>query len=349
MRAFVTGGTGLLGNNLVRELAGRGYAVRALARSRKKADRLLAGTGVEVVHGDMTDIWQFAGALDGCDVLFHTAAYFREYYSPGDHASRLEQINVRATVDLMREAHRRGLRRAIDTSSSGTIGTKPDGSPGDEQTPPSETSFSNLYFRSKVLAWEELRKLQRETGFEVVSILPGWMFGPHDAAPTSSGQLVLDHLARRIPAVPPGGTSAVDARDVAAAMVTAAERGRPGERYIVGGRALELWDLFQTLEKVSGVRAPKRRLPAALAIGIAAMLDRWSRLTGRRSPMPLEGIRTMAARKYVSSEKAVRELGATFRPFEETLRDEVAWFRATGLAPSKVVHSGSPAQQATST
>jgi dihydroflavonol-4-reductase len=346
MRAFVTGSTGLLGNNLVRELVRRGHSVRALARSKEKAERLLAGTGAEVVLGDMADVGGFAEALGGCDVLFHTAAYFREYYSPGDHWPTLEKINVDAAVELMGEAHRRGVMRAVDTSSVGTIGMKPDGSPGDEQTPPSELSFSNLYYRSKVLAAERLEELRRTTGFPIVSVLPGWMFGPRDAAPTSSGQLVLDHLARRISAAPPGGMSAVDARDVAAAMVTAAERGVAGERYIVGGRALEMWDLFQMLEKVSGVPAPRFRMAAPVAIGMAVMLQGWSRLTGRRSPAPLEGIRQMAARQYVSSEKAVRELGASFRPFEETLRDEVAWFRANGLGPASALRGGSPASQA---
>ena len=336
MKAFVTGATGLLGNNLVRALLAEGHPVRALVRSPEKAARLLADTGAEVVAGDMEDVAAFAPALDGCDVVFHTAAYFREYYGPGDHWPKLEKINVQGTLALAESARARGVRRLLDTGSSGIIGLKPGGEPGDESTPPAPVARTNLYFKSKVMAEERLRVWSRTSGMEVLSILPGWMFGPYDAGPTGAGQLVNDFLARKIPALPPGGTSAVDARDVARGMVRAAERGRPGERYILGGTYYSLAEVLQLLAKVTGTPAPTLSIPYGVALTIAAVAETWARITRTPTVMTVEGVRTLAASLSVSSAKAQRELGATFRPFEDTLRDTVAWIRAhaqpTGVA-----------------
>ena len=148
MRVFVTGGTGLLGNNLVRALRADGHDVRALVRSRRKADAMLAGTGAEIVVGDMRDVPGFADALVGVDAVAHTAAYFREYYAPGDHASSLEDINIKGTLALLAAADERGVRRFLQTSSSGTVGQAADGT-SNEDTPASESQLANGYFRSK--------------------------------------------------------------------------------------------------------------------------------------------------------------------------------------------------------
>ncbi len=332
MNAFVTGGTGLLGSNLVRLLAERGYQVKALVRSRKKAEDILGGLGVEYVKGDMLDVPGFAGALSGVDVLFHTAAYFREYYQRGDAKDMLEQINVRGTVELFRTAHERGVRRSVFTSSSGIIGVKKNGSPGDETTSPHPLIKGNGYFESKAQAEEATREFVGETGADVVTVLPGWMFGPGDAAPTGSGQLVLDFLAGKLPIVLDGGTSVADARDVAAAMISAAERGRAGERYIAGGKFYTVSDISRTLEDVSGVPAPKRRVPYPAMMIMAGASELFGWATGRSVLISRDAVRTMRAGLAVDSSKAARELGATFRPLEETLRDEVAWFEQRGMA-----------------
>ena len=134
MKAFVTGSTGLLGNNLVRELLEHGFEVRAMARNRAKASKTFAGLNVEIIEGDMENVAGFAKSLEGCDVLFHTAAFFREYYEPGDHWPMLKRINVDATIQLLEAAERAGVKRAVHTSSSGTIGMKPNGAYGDEST-----------------------------------------------------------------------------------------------------------------------------------------------------------------------------------------------------------------------
>ena len=329
MRTFVTGSTGLLGNNLVRRLLEDGHEVFALARSKDKAARELGDTEARIVIGDMTDVAGFADALSGVDVVFHTAAFFRDYFAPGEHSKIIDRVNVDGTMDLARAAHARGVAKMIDTSSSGIIGLKADGSPGDEQTPAWPGAEKNLYLRSKRRTEPLLREFSRETGFFVASALPGWMWGPRDAGPTASGQLAFDALAHKLPPViPPGGSSTADVRDVAAGMLRIAEMGRSGERYILSGRYVDLGEILTGLAALTAAKAPQMRIPFAGALTMAIIAETWSRITGTTSPITLEGIRLMNARLAVTAAKAERELGVTFRPFEETLADTVAWSRA---------------------
>ncbi len=326
MRTFVTGSTGLLGNNLVRKLLEEGHEVLALARSKDKAARELGDTQARIVIGDMSDVAAFADALSGVDVVFHTAAFFRDYFAPGDHSKIIDRINVDGTMDLARAAQARGVAKMIDTSSSGIIGLKPDGSPGDEQTPAWPGAEENLYLRSKRKVEPLLREFSRETGFFVASALPGWMWGPHDAGPTTSGQLAFDALAHKLPPViPPGGSSTADARDVAAGMLRIAEVGRSAERYILSGRYVDLGEILTGLATLTAGKAPKMRIPFAVMMSIAAVAETWSRITGQSSPITLEGIRLMNARLCVTAAKAEAELGIAFRTFEETLADTVTW------------------------
>ncbi|MFL9455444.1 NAD-dependent epimerase/dehydratase family protein [Tolypothrix bouteillei VB521301_2] len=197
MKAFVTGSTGLLGNNLVRLLLQQGYSVKALVRSSAKASQVLSGLNVTLVKGDLLDIDSFANELSGCDVLFHTAAYFREYYQPGNHWQTLKDLNVNGTIKLLTEAEKQGIKKVIYVSSAGPLGMKESGEPGDESTPPAPEAFKNLYFKSKVLAENAIYEFLKQHSLPVVFILPGWMFGPGDAAPTAGGQLKADYLNRK--------------------------------------------------------------------------------------------------------------------------------------------------------
>ena len=328
MRAFVTGATGLLGSNLVQTLLEHGHEVRGLVRSPEKAQRVFPGGKVDLVTGNIRDVATFDAALAGCDALFHTAAYFREYYQPGDHKAMLEKINVQGTIDLLIAAEKHGIKKAVHISSAGVIGRKPDGSPGDENTPPDELASSNLYFASKVQAELAISRFLKERSLPVTMVLPSWMWGPGDWAPTAAGKLVLDFMKQKLPGVVDGGCSVVDVRDVAQATISAAHLGRSGERYIVGGTYHDIADVLATLERVTGVPAPKRKIPYALSLAVGAGAETWARLTSSTALVTRAGVRLLHAKNAVRSDKAVRELSATFRPFEETVRDEVEWFRS---------------------
>jgi len=330
MRAFVTGATGLLGSNLVQALLDRGHEVRGLVRSKEKAQKVFPKGGIELITGDMSNVQGFAASLAGCDTLFHTAAYFREYYQPGDHKGTIEKINVQGTVDLLIAAEKQGVQRAIHISSAGVIGHKPDGSAGDESTLPDDSVTSNLYFASKIDTELAIKRFLKERTLPVMMVLPSWMWGPGDWAPTAAGKLLIDFLHKKLPGVVDGGSSIVDVRDVAAATVTAADRGKSGERYIVGGRYLDFAEILATLERVTGVPAPTRKIPYALSLAVGAAAQTWARLTGTTALVTLEGVRAMHHKNQVDSSKSIRELGASFRPFEETVRDEMAWFGEHG-------------------
>jgi dihydroflavonol-4-reductase len=325
--AFVTGATGLLGSNLCRSLVAQGWQVKGLVRSIDKAQRFLGDTGVQLIQGDMEQVSAFTEALTGVDVVFHTAAFFREYLQPGNHWETMKRINVDGTIELLQAAEAQGVKRTVFTSSSGVIQT-------DRHQAVTETAAyskfaeQNLYFKTKVLAEQAIYRFLETSRMDVVMILPGWMMGPGDAAPTSAGQLILDLLAGKLPGLIDGGAALTDARDVAAAMVTAADRGIRGERYIVAGQLATIKDIALGLEAISGVKAPRLMLPSRLALAIAWWLETWAGWTGGVNPMPPAGIQTLLKKANLSSAKAERELGATFRPLKETLKDTVTWYRA---------------------
>lgn len=334
MKAFVTGGTGLLGSNLIFALAEAGYQVKALARSREKAAKLLAGSGAEIVVGDMENVAAFAPELGDCDVLFHTAAYFREYYGPGDHWKTLERINVDATIELLQKAEQYGIQKVIYVSSSGVLGHESDGGKSDESSKPDANTMANLYFRSKVMAEESIAAFLQTHKLPVVLILPTGIFGPRDAAPTGFGKVVLDYVSRKIPAVPPGGMCVVDARDVASGMISAVEKGKSGERYIIGGAYHSFADIFNLLESITGIPAPKVHMPYALALAYAWFSEQQAKLAGKRPTASVNAIRGLYLRREVNMAKAQRELGVNLQPFAQTLRDQVDWFQDNGYIQS---------------
>jgi dihydroflavonol-4-reductase len=332
--AFVTGATGLLGNNLVKTLLERGVRVKGLARDRAKADRQFAGWPVNIVLGDMEDIDGFAPALEGCDVLFHTAAHFRDSYKGGSHWSKLQSINVDASIKLVQAAHSRGLGRLVHASSIAVL-NGPKGGLIDE-TMDRKVADADDYYRSKILSERALRTtLARLSDFEATFVLPGWMWGPGDLGPTSSGQLVRDFLQQKIPGVVPGSVSLVDARDVAQAMIAAAEKGRNGERYLAAGRHVTIADLLPMMERLSGIPAPTRPIPFALLYLLGGLSELAARTLGKEALLSLATVRVMAAendRSRFDPAKSERELDLRFRPMEDTIRETIDWIRQDGTA-----------------
>jgi dihydroflavonol-4-reductase len=330
-RALVTGATGLLGSAIVRELLAQGgEEVLALVRDRDRAARLLpSDERVRVVQGDVTDVESFRGELAGLDAVLHTAAYFREYYAPGNDPGLLRRTNVDAVRELLQAAVGTGVPVVVHTSSSGTLSRTADGSPAVEETPPPTFGpQGNLYFQSKVRSEEAIRAFCAEHDeLRVPIVLPGWMWGPGDAGPTGAGLLFLALARGELSAIPRAGNHIVDARDVAFACVRAAAAGVGERRYIVAGEWHGLSEVAGEIARLRDVRAP-REVPARLALLMAGLFELQATLR-RRPPIATRmGVRTIVGdtSMRISSARAQRELGVTFRALAQTLADEAAWY-----------------------
>ncbi len=336
--AFVTGSTGLLGNNLVRALVERGVRVKALARSRDKATRQFTGVPVEIVEGDMTGVAGFARHLDGCDVLFHTAAHFRDSYKGGKHWNKLHAVNVEGTRLLLDAAYAAGVRRAVHTSSVAVL----NGLPGQliDETMERRADERDDYHRSKILSDRTVRNfLGSHPDVFIAMVLPVWMFGPGDIGPTSSGQVTLDFVKRKLPGRIPGSFSVADARDVAQHQIAALERGRSGQRYLVAGRHMTTDDLFPLLAEVSGVVAPMRRIPLGMLRILASVYEVYAGATGRPVLVSRASVKLLAqeaGRSHFDHAKSERELGCNFRPVAETLTDSAVSYVVEIRVPFRI-------------
>jgi dihydroflavonol-4-reductase len=336
VKAFVTGSTGLLGSNLVNALIAAGYEVKALARSREKAEKLLHHSSVEIVVGDMENILAFSPQIAGSDVLFHTAAYVHETFEPGNHWPKLEKINIQGTLELFAQAEKYGVRIAIHTSSTSVLGVGLNGMPSNENTPPDNFTHSDPYARSKLLVEQAIKDFLKTSRMSVILILPSGLLGPQDSGPTLPGKSVIQILERKLPIIPPGGASMVDVRDVAAAMISAVECGRRGERYIVSNNYYTIKQLAEVVGKITRVPIPTQSIPYPLLNILAHISEIASRITAQPPMMSVTALRTMHRKQEVSAEKAIRELHATFRPFEETVQETINWFLANGYVQSAV-------------
>ena len=267
----------------------------------------------------------------GTEIVFHTAAHFRDSYKGGDHSAILQDTNVRGTAELLAAAYAAGIRRFVCTSSIATLKGSPD--TAIDETMRRDDKDADPYYLSKILADREVDKLlDAHPDMWAAFVLPGWMWGPGDRGPTSAGQILLDFVNRKIPGVPPGSFAIVDARDVAAALIAAAEKGRRGERYLAAGRAMSIADLFPILERVTGIPAPKKHVPIPLLFALGGVNELWARITRRPVLLSLASVRLMVSERSSRYDhaKSERELGLQFRPLEEKLSDTLNWYRAEG-------------------
>lgn len=331
MNCFVTGASGFIGANLVHELVARGHRVKALLRPGAEL-RGLRGAEFEPVPGDLSDAAKLAAALRGCDWCFHVAASYHLWlpdYGP------MYAANVEGTRQVIEAAAVAGCARLIYTSTVGCIGLPPAGqrlvAPSDETTPVSERQMSNHYKRSKWQAEQVALHLARQ-GLPVVIVNPSTPVGPRDVKPTPTGKIIVDFLNRDMPAYLETGLNWVHVRDVAVGHILAAEKGRVGERYILG-HAQGNWTLkeaFAVLQAVAGVPAPKFRVPYLVALAAAHVNEALSRFTGKPPKAPLAGVRMARYRMFFNPAKAIRELGLPQTPPKAALADAVEWFRQQG-------------------
>jgi dihydroflavonol-4-reductase len=329
MNCFVTGASGFIGANLVHELVGRGHRVRALLRPASD-QRGLAGVDFERVDGDVSDRSQLGAAMRGCEWCFHVAASYHLWLP--DYAP-MYAANVQGTRNVLEAAVEAGCSRIVYTSTVGCIGLPREVNgvvtPTDETTPVSEAQMSNHYKRSKWQAEQVARELAA-TGAPIVIVNPSTPVGPRDVKPTPTGQVILDFVNRKMPAYLDTGLNWVHVRDVVVGHILAAEKGRIGERYILGNAQgnWTLKEVFGVLEELTGVRAPKVRIPYFVALLAAHANEAVSRLTRIPPKAPLAGVRMARYKMYFSPAKAIRELGLPQTSPKQALADAVAWFRS---------------------
>jgi dihydroflavonol-4-reductase len=319
--ALVTGASGFLGWHVARTLTERGMPVRAMARRPEAVKEL----DVEVVAGDLRDAASLERAVAGCGLVFHVAADYRLWVK---RPAEMYASNVEGTRLLLAAARRAGVERVVYTSTVGCIGFVKNGV-GDETTAVSLEEMTGHYKRSKFLAEQEALKAARE-GFPVVIVNPTAPVGDHDVKPTPTGQTVVDFLKGKMPAFVDTGLNIVDARETAEGHWLACEKGRPGERYILGSENLTLEQILQRLAAISGRPAPKARIPWLVALAAGAVSTAAAEVTGREPRVPLDAVRMARKKMWVTHAKAERELG--FRPSEAgvALRRAVEWFQANG-------------------
>ena len=323
--ALVTGASGFLGWHVARVLLERGYRVRALVRPGSRVDAL----DVECVTGDLRDAASLERAVAGCGLLFHVAADYRLWAKdPGD----LYRSNVDGTRNLLQAAQRAGVERVVYTSTVGSIGIPPGGI-GDEQSPVALADMAGDYKRSKFLA-ERVALGFAQSGLPVVIVNPTAPVGDHDVKPTPTGQIVVDFLNGDMPAFIDTGLNVVDVRDTALGHWQACERGRDGERYILGSENLTLAQILQKLAHITGRKAPTFRLPYLVAYCAGACSTAWAGVSGHPPRVPLDAVRMAKKKMWVTHAKAERELGFSPAPADDALARAVAWFRGrTGLRP----------------
>lgn len=326
-KILITGATGFIGSAVARNLAAKGYQLRVMVR---RPDHLpnIKDLDVETVEGDLEKPESFEKCLDGCDGLFHIAAWYTMWTLERD---KLFRINVDGTRRLLEKALEMGIQRVLYTSSVAAIG-KPQDGPGTEETKWNLEWVNDPYVTSKHLALQEALKVA-EKGLNLVIVCPSAPLGPGDIGPTPTGKMVCDFLNGGTPVYFDGGLNVIDVDDLAEGHYLAYKKGRAGEKYILSGRNMTLKEIYGLLSEISGVPAPKMKLPSGIAYFMGWMMETWANLVTKKHPLiTLPGARMIALPPFYSNDKAVRELGLTNRPIEETFRRSIEYLYSAGYA-----------------
>ncbi|HXN74337.1 MAG TPA: hopanoid-associated sugar epimerase [Candidatus Acidoferrales bacterium] len=325
MTTLVTGATGFVGSHVARQLVSSGQSVRALVRPDSNLDAL-GGLNVELFQGDLRNVSSLERAMQGVRRVFHVAADYR-LWTP--RPEEIYENNVEGTRKLLAAAQSAGVERIVYTSTVATIAVPRHGVLPDEDTRATLDEMIGHYKRSKFLA-EQVAVEAAAAGVPVVIVNPTAPVGPWDWKPTPTGRIILDFLKGKMPAYVDTGLNVAAVEDIAAGHLLAAEKGRVGERYILGARNMTLKHILDALSAITGRPAPRVRLPHAVALA-AGYADQWfSRLAGREPQIPVEGVKMSRHRMFVESDKAFRELGYKPTSVEAALERAVRWYEGHG-------------------
>lgn len=323
---LVTGAAGFVGSAVVQALVARGHRVRALVRGTSDR-RNLEGLNIEIAEADLRDARATRRAMAGGTALFHVAADYRLWARDPEEIVRNNRLT---TTNAMEAALAEGLRRVVYTSSVATLLPDPAG-PSDESRPASEETVIGAYKRSKVIAERLVERMVAERGLPAVIVNPSTPIGPGDVKPTPTGRVIVEAACGRMPAYVDSGLNLVHVHDVASGHLMAFEKGRIGERYVLGGQDATLAEMLVEIARIVGRRPPKVALPTGPLFPLAWANEKWAGLAGREPFLTLDSLRMARHRMYYSSAKAERELGYRARPYAEALTDAIAWFRAEGM------------------
>jgi dihydroflavonol-4-reductase len=323
---FITGASGFVGAAVVRQLLQAGHEVRALVRPTSSRTNL-ARLPVEVARGDLRDASSLRRAMSGIRFVFHVAADYRLW---ARHPQEIVETNVEGTRGLMEAALRAGVERIVYTSSVATLKARPDGTPSDESFPLDAAAAVGAYKYSKVAAERLVESMVAEHKLPAVLVNPSTPIGPRDVRPTPTGRIIVEAAAGRMPAYVDTGLNLVHVDDVAVGHLLALDKGRIGQRYILGGQDVLLGDMLREIARQTGRSAPKLRLPRRLIFPIAYAAEAVAYFTDREPFVTTTGLRLAKDRMFFTSKKAERELGYRARPYGEAVGEAIAWFRAHG-------------------
>jgi dihydroflavonol-4-reductase len=326
MKVFLTGATGFLGSHVARVLAAQGAELRLLVRPTSNLKNL-EGLRAETATGDLRDPASLEKAMSGCDTVFHVAADYRLWVRDPQEMYR---SNVEGTRAILGAARKNGVQRVVYTSSVATMGFTRNGNPADEDSPVTLTDMIGHYKRSKFMA-EQIALEAGRSGMHVVVVNPTTPVGEQDIKPTPTGRIILDFLKRKFPAYVDTGLNLVDVTECARGHVAALEKGKSGERYILGGENLTLKQILDKLAAITGLSSPTVKLPYFFAFAAAAVDETITgRILHREPRATIDAVRMGRKKMFASSAKAERELGWKLVPAENALRRAVEWFRANG-------------------
>ena len=324
IRAFVTGGTGFIGANLVRLLLQEGYSIKVLARPHSRLENLRE-LDVEIVPGNLNNP-DLSTQLKGCQVLFHVAAHYSLWQAD---RNLLYHSNVLGTRNVLAAARQAGIERTVYTSSVAAIGVGKPGEIVDETHQSPVEKLVGNYKKSKFWAEQEAVKAVKK-GQDIVIVNPSTPIGPWDIKPTPTGEIILRFLRRQMPAYVNTGLNLIDVRDVARGQLLALEKGKTGERYILGHQNLTFKELLDYLGQITGLKAPKTTIPFWLPLTSAWIDEKILAPLGKSPSVPLDGVRMSEQAMYYNASKAVQELSLPQSSIKKALKDAVIWFSNQG-------------------